>query len=133
MMLQFLKRTVMDIYKKSTKFIQIRYLQYLLILHNPEKAFGISFSLTVNLRQGDLILVWHDFSKSTLGGEGQKRLCPKKHIYGYFRLASLQDIWLIFTRTVTLLEIFRWFTQIVFTLLTSVRPINVGFSNRFFC
>ena len=27
----------------------------------------------------------------------------------------------------------RWFTQIVFTLLTRVRPINVGFSNRFFC
>ena len=42
-------------------------------------------------------------------------------------------IWLIFTRTVTPLEIFRWFPQIVFTLLTCVRPINVGFSNRFFC
>ena len=44
-----------------------------------------------------------------------------------------EDIWLIFTRTGTPLEIFRWFPQIVFTLLTSVRPINVGFSNRFFC
>ena len=42
-------------------------------------------------------------------------------------------IWLIFTRTLTPLEIFRWFPQIVFTLLTCVRPINVGFSNRFFC
>ena len=45
----------------------------------------------------------------------------------------LNSIWLIFTRTGTPLEIFRWFPQIVFTLLTSVRPINVGFSNRFFC
>ena len=42
-------------------------------------------------------------------------------------------IWLIFTRTVTPLVIFRWFPQIVFTLRTCVRPINVGFSNRFFC
>ena len=41
-------------------------------------------------------------------------------------------IWLIFTRTVTPLEIFRWFPQIVFTLVTSVKPINIGFSNRFF-
>ena len=41
-------------------------------------------------------------------------------------------IWLIFTRTVTSLEIFRWFPQIVFILLTCVRPINVRFSNRFF-
>ena len=41
-------------------------------------------------------------------------------------------IWLIFTRTVTPLEIFRWFPQIVFSLLPCVRPINVGFSNRFF-
>ena len=41
------------------------------------------------------------------------------------------DIWLIFTRTVAPLEIFRWFPQIVFTLLPSVRPINVRFSNCF--
>ena len=47
--------------------------------------------------------------------------------------AAATYIWLIFTRTVTPLEIFRWFPQIVFTLLTCVRPINVGFSNRFFC
>ena len=46
---------------------------------------------------------------------------------------SWNYIWLIFTRTVTPLEIFRRFPQIVFTLLTCVRPINVGFSNRFFC
>ena len=46
---------------------------------------------------------------------------------------SQEYIWLIFTRTVTPLEIFRWFPQIVFTLRTCVRPINVGFSNRFFC
>ena len=44
-----------------------------------------------------------------------------------------QDIWLIFTRTVTPLEIFRWFPQTIFPLLTCLRPINVGFSNRFFC
>ena len=30
-------------------------------------------------------------------------------------------------------EICRWFPQIVFTLLNRVRPINVGFSNCFFC
>ena len=42
-------------------------------------------------------------------------------------------IWLICTRMVTPLEICRWFPQIVFTLLTCVRPMNVGFSNRFFC
>ena len=46
---------------------------------------------------------------------------------------NAKNIWLIFTRTGTPLEIFRWFPQIVFTLLTFVRPINVGFSNRFFC
>ena len=48
-------------------------------------------------------------------------------------MSLIQAIWLIFTRTVTPLEIFRWFPQIVFTLLTCVRPINVRFSNRFFC
>ena len=47
--------------------------------------------------------------------------------YGYV------DIWLIFTRSSPPLEICRWFPQIVFILLTRVRPINVGFSNRFFC
>ena len=46
---------------------------------------------------------------------------------------SISFIWLIFTRTVTPLEISRWFPQIVFTLGTCVRPINVGFLNRFFC
>ena len=44
-----------------------------------------------------------------------------------------QHKWLIFNRTVTPLEIFRWFPQIVFTLRPCGRPINVGFSNRFFC
>ena len=48
-------------------------------------------------------------------------------------IPTSRSIWLIFTRTVTPLEIFRWFPQIVFTLRTCVRPINVGFSNRFFC
>ena len=48
-------------------------------------------------------------------------------------MATHRTIWLIFTRTVTPLEKFRWFPQIVFTLLTSVTPINVGFSNCFFC
>ena len=46
-------------------------------------------------------------------------------------MASL--IWLIFTRGSPPLEICRWFPQIVFILSTRVRPINVGFSNRFFC
>ena len=36
--------------------------------------------------------------------------------------------WLIFTRTVTPFEIFRWFPQIMFTLLICVRPINVGYT-----
>ena len=43
------------------------------------------------------------------------------------------SLWLIFTRSSTSLEICRWFPQIVFILLTRVRPINVGFSNVFFC
>ena len=59
-------------------------------------------------------------------------LCRYPSIQKYFYAGILEYIWLIFTRTVTPLEIFRWFPQIVFTLLTSVRPINIGFSNRFF-
>ena len=55
----------------------------------------------------------------------------RRYVYVMF-LDVNECIWLIFTRTVTPLEIFRWFPQIVFTLLTFVRPINVGFSNRFF-
>ena len=47
--------------------------------------------------------------------------------------STSRSIWLMFTRTVTPLEKFMWFPQIVFALLTSVRPINVGFSNHFFC
>ena len=42
-------------------------------------------------------------------------------------------IWLILARRSPPLEICRWFPQIVFILLNRVRPINVGFSNRFFC
>ena len=42
------------------------------------------------------------------------------------------SIWLIFTRTGTPLEICRWFPQILFTLLTRVRPIDIRFSNDFF-
>ena len=42
------------------------------------------------------------------------------------------NIWLVFTRTGSPLKICRCFPQIVFTLLIRVRPINVGFSNRFF-
>ena len=42
-------------------------------------------------------------------------------------------IWLIFTRTSSPLEICRRFPQIMFILATRVRPINVGFSTRFFC
>ena len=48
-------------------------------------------------------------------------------------LLGAEHIWLIFTRSSTPLEICRWFPQIVFIPLTCVRPINVGFSNRFFC
>ena len=43
------------------------------------------------------------------------------------RFPILDFIWLIFTRSSTPLEICRWFPQIVFILLTRVRPINVGF------
>ena len=42
-------------------------------------------------------------------------------------------IWLILPRSNPPLEICRWFPQIVFILPTRVRPIKVGFSNRFFC
>ena len=42
-------------------------------------------------------------------------------------------IWPIFARSSPPLKICRWFPQIVFILLNRVRPINVGFSNRFFC
>ena len=51
----------------------------------------------------------------------------------YFRVSANIRIWLIFTRSSPPLEICRWFPQIVFILLTCVRPINVIFSNRFFC
>ena len=44
-----------------------------------------------------------------------------------------KNIWLILARSSPPLEIRRWFPQIVFILLNRVRPINVGFSNRFFC
>ena len=47
--------------------------------------------------------------------------------------AAATYIWLIFTRSSPPLEICRWPPQIVFILPTCVRPINVGFSNRFFC
>ena len=64
-------------------------------------------------------------------------MLPNGHIWTstvpYGPVCSHEVIWLIFTRTVTPLEIFRWFPQIVFTLLTCVRQINVGFSIHFFC
>ena len=40
-------------------------------------------------------------------------------------------IWLIFTRSNTPLENAGGFPQPVFTLLSRVRPIKVGFLNRF--
>ena len=56
--------------------------------------------------------------------------------FNYFHLGlswAKTDIWLICTRSSTPLEICRWFPQIVFIIFNRVRPINVGFSNRFFC
>ena len=38
---------------------------------------------------------------------------------------EIDHIWLIFTRSSTPLEICRWFPQILFSLLTHVRPISV--------
>ena len=52
---------------------------------------------------------------------------------GHHLTMSSWLIWLTFTRSSPPLEICRWFPQIVFILLPRVRPINVGFSNRFFC
>ena len=48
-------------------------------------------------------------------------------------LCNIHHIWLILPRSSPPLEICRWFPQIVFILPTHLRPINVGFSNRFFC
>ena len=52
-------------------------------------------------------------------------------------LAVIIDVqyayWPIFANSSPPLEICRWFPQIVFILLNRARPINVGFSNRFFC
>ena len=57
----------------------------------------------------------------------------RKFSYRNLIFSSIFHIWLIFTRRSTSSKICRWFPQIVFILLTRVRPINVGFSNRFFC
>ena len=67
------------------------------------------------------------------GVGSETRMLQQPGVSFYMFPLSAYNIWLIFTRTVTPLEIFRWFPQIAFTLLTFVRPINVGFSNRFFC
>ena len=58
-------------------------------------------------------------------------MCVDK--YSFDNFAGFSSIWLILPRSSPPLEICRWFPQIVFILLTRVRPINVGFSNRFFC
>ena len=43
------------------------------------------------------------------------------------------NIWLIFTRSNTSLEICSWFPKFMFTLLPRVSPIKVGILNRFLC
>ena len=54
------------------------------------------------------------------------------HTHIHTQTHTYAHIWLIFTRSSPPLEICWWFPQIVFILPTRVRPINDGFSNRFF-
>ena len=53
-----------------------------------------------------------------------------QYMFGYFSPPQ-RPMWLISTRTGTPLEICRWLPQIVFTLLTCVRQVNVHFQAVF--
>ena len=59
--------------------------------------------------------------------------CTHKNTYIHYTLYMHPQkyICLVFTWSNTPLEICRRFPQLVFTLLTCVRPIKVGFLNRF--